>query len=208
MTSPISVTPNYSAPGVIGSYDYGYDPASPGGSLLSNQLASGEETYDRRHILTNTGISLTSQLLRLTYFTARKSETTAQVRINSGTTAAAATPTLVRIGLYLIASNGDGTLVASVPNDTSLMSVANTGYTRSWSTPYAKISGQRYAVGVLLVSATTVPTICGGTMNAVNEPAASPRLSAAISGQTDLPASFTDASVLTTGSSPYAAVLP
>ncbi len=171
-------------------------------------LTVGEETIHRRWVTNNSSAPLTSGTLRLTYFTARKTETTTQVRVAGGNAAAAATPTLIRFGLWLIAADGGATLVASIANDLTIFAAANTAYTRSWTTPYAKVAGQRYAFGALCVSGATVPQICSNSMNAVNEPSAAPRLSGAITSQTDLPATFADASVAATGTSPYAAILP
>ena len=165
----------------------------------TNLLTVGEETFTRDFATTSTG--MTSQALRLTYFTARKTETTTQVRVLT-------TPTLCRVGLYSIASNGDGTLVASTANDTTLFAAASTAYTKSWSVAYAKVSGQRYAIGVLVVSSVTVPTIIAALLNTATEPAIDPRLSGSLGAQSDLPSSFTSASVAAASSRPYAAVLP
>jgi hypothetical protein len=173
-------------------------------------LASGEETLSAEFIAVST-ISLSSQSLRLTYFTARRSETTTQVRVPSGGTAAAATPTLARIGLYLIATDGGATLVASTTTDTALFAAANTTYTKSWSTPYAKVAGLRYALGVLVVTGVAAPTLNGTGIATTPMGAAlalSPRRAAQLAGQADLPSTYTDASLAATGTRFYAQVLP
>lgn len=176
---------------------------------LASLLTTGEETIIR-DLVTANGLSTTSQALRLTYLTARKSETTTQVRFPSGAAGAGATPTLCRIGLYLIAANGDGTLVASTTNDTALWSAPSTIYTRSWTAPYAKIAGQQYALGLLVVTAAATPTFPGNALAAgvINDTAQPPRLSAVLAGQTDLPGSFTAASLTTTGQRFYGVILP
>ena len=171
---------------------------------LSSLLTTGEEVFDRR-FGTNSGIGMTSGTLRLSYFTSRRAGSSTQVRVVTGGTAAAATPTLCRIGLYTVDAAGAGTLVASTANDTSLFAATSTVYTRSWSSPYTLIVGQRYALGLI---GTTVPTMGGVSMSLGTEPNMSPRLSAAWAGQTDLPASFADASLGTTGSTVYGAILP
>lgn len=176
-------------------------------SDLRNLITSGEETAPR-HLATIASASTVSQTLRLTYFTARKSETTSQVRIYSGGTAAAATPTVCRIGLYAIDAAGAGTLVASTANDTALFAGMNTAYTKSWSAPYAKVAGQRYALGVLVVTSATAPTLFGGALGLAAEAAAAPRLTAQLGSQSDLPASFADASLSTGAQWHYAALLP
>jgi len=151
-------------------------------------LTVGEETVPRG--LLSVGSSpLGNQTLRLVFFTARKTETT-QVRLISGSTAAGPTPTLARVGLYLIADSGDGTLVASTINDTSLFAATATIYTRSWAASYAKVVGQRYALGVLFVTTAVVPTIGGTPVLNVAELAVAPRITGSIGSQTDLPSSF------------------
>lgn len=177
----------------------------PPGGLVD----TGEETIHRALNQSN-NVSTGSQTLRLVYFTARKSETTTQVRVISGGTAAGATPSLVRVGLYSIAADGAGTLVASTANDTSLLSAQNTAYTKAWSASYAKGAGQRYAVGLLVVTAAAAPTLVGsvGINASSNEFRIAPALAGTIAAQADLPASFVDASVSATPSLFYAAVLP
>lgn len=174
------------------------------GRYGQSMLASGEETVSRVGALTS--VTLASGTFYLCPFTARKTETTANVRIES-TSIASSGLTLGRLGLYSIASNGDGTLVASTANDTTLLNTTNAVYTKAWSTPYAKQAGQRYAVGIL-----TVGTTAGSIVALINgntaEGAFGPRIAGRLFGQSDLPASFTDASLSGTGAMPYAAVLP
>lgn len=178
-------------------------------SDLKNSLASGEETFIR-DFSSSTTVPTTSQTLRLTYFTSRKSETTTQVKTATGSSAAAATPTLCKMGLYSIAANGDGTLAAATANDTSLFAATSTGYTRSWVSSYAKLAGQRYAFAVLVVSGVATPTLVGTVPAAgmSSETSASLRTSGFVGSQTDLPSSFTGASVTTSPHRHYATILP
>lgn len=171
----------------------------------SNLLVVGEETYNRQTRVDSSG--LTNGRLQLTYFTARKSETTSQVRVISGGTATA-TVTLARIGLYSIAANGDGTFVAATDSDTSLLASTNTLYTRSWAVPAAKVAGQRYALGVLVLAATAGSVTSVVTSGFGTELATAPRLNGIISGLSDLPASFAEAGLSTTSFLMYGAVLP
>lgn len=178
----------------------GVTPATDG-----SLLAVGEETFSR--IRRTDSSSLTNQRLQLTYFTARTSETTTQVRILSGGVATA-TPTLVRIGLYLIAADGGGTLVASTANDTTLLSATNTSYTKAWASSYVKVAGSRYAVGVLVAAATAGSVTSITTSGFSAELAIAPRITGHLAGQADLPASFTDAALTATVFPFYAAILP
>lgn len=174
-----------------------------------NALIVGEEAYSRERVDSSTGI-VNTQAMRLTYFTARKAQTTTRVRVRSGTTAAGATPTLCRVGLYLIDGAGDGTRVASILNDTSLFNLASTGFTRDWSVPYVMIVGQRYALGILVVTTAATPTIVGYTYatSMDEEGAVAPRLTGRLNTQTDLPVSFTDASLSLTINRYYGVILP
>lgn len=172
---------------------------------VGGSLTSGEEIFPPDDAQSGTNVT-TTQTLRLSYFDCRKSESTTAVRVISGGTAAAATPTLVRIGLYTIDSTGAGTLVASTANDTALFATTATVYTKSWSVAYNKVRGTRLAVGVLVVSAVATPTLAGKGITSTAEVSLAPRKTGSISGQTDLPSSFTGASVSSSFSRFYAAL--
>lgn len=171
----------------------------------ASSLTSAISSIERSGV--NTQVHPTgSGLLRMGFFTPSRSLTATQVRIISGTTAAGATPTLVRVGLYLIAANGDGTLVASTANDTTLLAGTNTVYTRALSASYAISAGQRYSTGVLVVTAATAPTLQGGISSLAGaECLQAPAFSAYLSGLADLPASFTSGSLLAAAGRPYIA---
>lgn len=154
-----------------------------------NELTVGQGTAERTDT-SSAGQSTGTGNLRLAYFTARKSDLVTQVRAISSGTAAGATPTLVRFGLYSIAANGDGTLVAATVNDTTIFAAASTAYTRNLSASYQMVLGQRYAAGILVVTGATAPTILGGNIGDSNEFAMAPRINGVIVGQADLPASF------------------
>lgn len=179
----------------------------------SDVLAVGEGIPSRSAgtTLAGNGALTGSQNLRLAFFNSRKALTTTQVRVLSGGTAAGATPTLCRIGLYRIETLVGvltGTLVASTANDTALFAAASTTYTKSWSAPFVMSPGQRYALGVLVVTAATAPTLIGRTFLSTDEAALPPRLSGVLAAQADLPATFLDSALAISGSAPYAALLP
>lgn len=176
--------------------------------LAGNLLDGGEETLPRE-LTTAVTIPSTSGLLRLTYLTARKTEPVNNLRAVSGSTAAGATPTLARLGLYSIAANESGTLVcATDATDLTLFAVANTGYTRVTTTTGQKIAGQRYAFASIVVTAAAAPTLSGHAFGGSTETGVAPRLAAAITGLTDLPASFVIGSLIASGHRPYGAVMP
>jgi hypothetical protein len=78
-----------------------WTPYDIGAVSSSNLLTVGEETFDRYNIVQNKA-SMLSGYLWLTCFTARKTETINSLRMATGVTAAAATPDLVRWGIYSI----------------------------------------------------------------------------------------------------------
>jgi hypothetical protein len=172
--------------------------------LDGNLLTVGEETFSRDLIISNMG--MISGSMYLTYFTSRKSEVTTQVRTLSGS--GAATPTLTRVGLFSIDASGDGTRVAVTDAaDTTLWASASTVYTRSWLSSYTKAAGRRYAAAFLFTGGTP-PQLRGVSIVLGSEPGATERITGLIAGQTDIPASFSAASVAITGVRAYAAVLP
>jgi hypothetical protein len=140
--------------------------------------------------------------LLLTYFTPLKPLLAGKLAAASGT--AATGQTLVRLGLYTVAADGTLTLVAATANDTGVFSAANTVYERSLSTggslpaTYRLTTGTQYAMGFLIVGGTP-----GGLLGqSVNSALAteSPRLTARLISQTDLPTTVA-ASSLTIGES-------
>ena len=169
-------------------------------------LAGGESTMPRSSI-SNIGVGVVTGAMKLSYLTAKKSETVDRIAVYSGSTAAGATPTLFRVGVYSInTTTGAATLIASTVNDTTLMVATNTRYEKALSVPFSKVTGQRYAIGVLVVTAAAVPTMPGGASAGVLGTlfAQAPRVTGQLNSQTDLPASYTDAALATSGAVFYA----
>lgn len=166
----------------------------------SEALTVGEIAPPRESI-TSAIAAGSSGTLSLVYFTAQKSEAITAVTLWTGTTAAAATPTLIRVGVYEIAADGGGTLVAATANDITLFAAVNTEYVKPLAGTFNKVARRRYAIGPLIVTAAAMPTHQGlfHSGNAVSAAFLSlpPRQSGRITGLTDLPANFTDASLVT-----------
>lgn len=173
---------------------------------LTSNLTAANTTIPRTDAI-NSAVATGTGSLRLTFFDARASMSTANVRVYSGGTAAGATPTLVRFGLYSVAANGAGTLVASTPNDTTLLAAQATAYTKAWSAPVELVAGQRYAFAHLVVTAAAAPTLVGNVLGDANMAAVTPRLAGLLTAQSDLPASFTNAALSVTAHMAYAAFL-
>lgn len=168
-----------------------------------------DATLDRKSQMV--AVTMATGLLRLGYLRATRTETVTSVRLSTQTTAAAATPTLCRVGVYSVSDADESlTLVGSTTNDTTLFAAASTKYTKALTAPFTKVAGTRYAVGVLVVSGAAVPsfqglTTAGGT---VSEAGDAPRICASIASQTDLPSSLTDAALSNAIIIPYIALVP
>lgn len=153
----------------------------------SETLTVGEASMPR-YCISTSAVAHTTGYLRLTYFTATKTETVTTVRYNVGATSAAATPTLVRFGLYLENADKTLTLVASTPNDTTCFSGGTfAAYTKAFSASYTKQKGQRYAIAVLIVSAFGMPSSYGNNAQVASAALNDPKISAAVPSQSDLP---------------------
>lgn len=159
----------------------------------------GEIVPSREFLTTPSATPVASGTVALSYWTARRTETITQVTTYTGGTAAGATPTLCRVGVYSVASNGDLTLTASIANDTALWASTNTAYTRSFTSSWTKTVGQRYAFALIVVTGAAIPVFLGtnNTSIAVAAPLflQAPTISSRITGQTDLPASIAAASL-------------
>lgn len=161
---------------------------------LYNEVGGGISTFSRALLTGANQIGMISGMNFLTYFTAGQDITVGNLNIANGT-AAAATPTLCRAGIYSIdAATRAGTLIASSANNTALFSVANAFNNVPLTAPVALTRGQRYAVGICVVTAATPPALSGHAMIG-GVTTALPRLSGYLSGQADLAANYADASL-------------
>jgi hypothetical protein len=173
-----------------------------------HRLATGQETFDRS-LVNNASNGGASQSLRLTYFTAHKTQTITQVRVLTGGTPAAATPTLVRFGIYSVAANGDIALIASTANDTTLLASGGTAYTKALQASVGLVAGTRYAFGILVVTGAATPTFpCWTTGLAGTELDRTPRIASVVAAQADLPASVVNASLAASTLVIYSVMLP
>lgn len=162
-------------------------------ALAADALSSGEIIPHRTDI-TSTAIGAVSGVVYLSYFTADKTESINTLTAFTGSVAAAATPTLCRMGVYSVAANGDLSLLASTANDTTLFAASTTSYPKALSSSFSKVVGQRYAVALIIVSAGTMPNFQGKQLASTNAINSLVRVAPAIigrqTGQTDLPSSI------------------
>lgn len=171
-----------------------------GNRLSDRALDTGESVYVPNQ--TATGVASVTQQLTLAGFRAVKTETITRLQFFTAGTAAGATPTLVRAGVYVRqAVTNIWSLVASFATDTTLFAAANTTYTKTLTTPFTKVAGQDYAVGLLIVSAAAFPTMVAPNNNAsagfsTDAMLAQPISFAKVVTQADLPTSIPAASVV------------
>lgn len=178
-------------------------------AAMLEPLTVGQATLPRQ--FASQSVTLNTGQLRLAWFTARRTETVANVRVLSGGTASAATPTLQRLGLYTVNTDGSLTLAASTTNDTAtLLRTANTAYTKPLSTPVSLVAGSRYALGLLAVSTSALATVTGlAAAGAATEALLDPPLNAISTATlTDLPATLAMSALSATTNRPYLVVTP
>lgn len=169
-------------------------------------FTAGESNYYDGYV-SNSGCATSNQVLRLAFFTARRTETINNLTVYTGGTAAGATPTLIRLGVWSINSSDDLTaLLASTASDTSLLASTNTAYTKALSSSWSKVAGTRYALGILVVTGATAPQMTGQSVSAsalLSGQTNKRRKTAALTGQTDLPSTASAASYVASASHIY-----
>lgn len=179
------------------------------GADLTVSALIGEQGMFRSLPLTvvkDATVSTGTGILRLSYRRATKSGAFTQIRAHSGTTAAAATPTLCKMGVFSVASNGDLTRLARTSNDTALFSTISTPYSLALDATVNVVAGQLYAFGVLVITGTTPPTLHGTIMLNATEASLDERYNGSVSGQTDIISSISAGSVGVSTSNPYIAL--
>jgi hypothetical protein len=154
---------------------------------------SGVDVIPRRD---NNSLAITAGtgFIRYSMFRPDRTFTTTQVRNRTGSTAAAATPTLCKMGLWRLRAEGAGvysaTLIAQTANDTTLWANINTAYTRSWVASAELAMGRLYAFSTLCVSGAATPSFVGvaHTLPADEIDDDPPLCGLSAAGQTDFPA--------------------
>jgi hypothetical protein len=154
-------------------------------------------------------VTQTSELLHLAFFTAKKTQAITKLRMSAAATEAGATPTLVQLGVYSVSETGELTLIAETANNTALLAAKNTLYTQALKETWNKVAGQRYAIGLLVVTTKTAPTVTGFVaVGSSTELATAPRLSAGQAAVTELPKTIASGSLTASTSVPYLVATP
>lgn len=158
----------------------------------------GEYTNDKTAI-SNESVTMPTGTIRFRWFTAMATESITRIRTISGGTAAAATPTLCRVGIYSVdPTTGNLALLVACASDTALWAATNTAYTSTLTSTFSKIAGTRYAFAMLCVSGVATPTMQGGPPLGMFNGSVGislPQTSGIRTGRTDLDAAITAASI-------------
>lgn len=169
-------------------------------NALAADIPTVGEVIPRREFLVNNTVAPTTGTMALAYFTAARTETINTLTVWSGATAASATPTLIRFGIYSIDGSGNGTLVASTANDTTLLAATNTVYAKALSGSWSKQVNTRYATAVLVVSGVGMPSYHGQQFISSAPTSVytliTPPIQARVLSQADLPPTFTAAAAV------------
>lgn len=115
------------------------------------------------------------------------------------------TPTICRIGVWTIAADGAlDALIGSTTNDTAMWATNATAYTKAATAAFTVTQGVRYMVGTECVTAGTGPSLLGvANPNGVLMTDTDPRLTGTATGQTDLPGTLADASIVAGAAGAY-----
>ena len=133
---------------------------------------------------------------QFTHFRANRNISARNIEIVTTGTAAGATPTLVKVGLYSVGMNGDLTLLSQSANQTLLFAATNLRYRIPLTASVPIVRGTMYALAVLVVSGATLPTLSGQTVNGIEAGFVSPVMTTRQDGQTDLAATLTRSAVV------------
>jgi len=180
--------------------------SSNNAAFVYNRPSTGQEIIPR-DLITSDTVGATSGQLSLNFFTAYNTETINSLRSYTGNTAAGATPTMCKMGLYSVDGSGNLTLLAGTTNDTTMWSAAFTAYTKALTSGVSVTKGTRYCMAWLIITAAALPTwptrnqpTWSGTL--------SPRIYGQLANQTDLPASVTAASINNGTANRYGQLIP
>jgi hypothetical protein len=177
-------------------------------NAAEGDLLRGIVPLDRRNIAAQTTIA-TGRLL-LGYATSRENLTLTKMRFMMGTTAAGATPTLVKLGIYREETDKSITLLGQTANDPTMCNTINAAVERPLAVAVPVTAGTRYAVTFIIVTAAAAP----GLLGSVNQSAAgaemvlAPRVCGTVTSQTDLPATVAAGSIGVSNVLYYMAAIP
>ncbi|CAA0078334.1 Uncharacterised protein [Mycolicibacterium vanbaalenii] len=201
----------YLMPGSVPSLAGGSPPITQVGASSvtfgSNEIqVNAEANMDRLYCDSTAFMSNNTGIAVFAYFTAKQDITINNLQVFTGSTAAAATPTLVKLGVYSVdPGTGDLTQIgvtASVHG--TALNATYTEYTVPLTGSVSLTEGLPYAYAVLQVSGAAVATLQGkGPAGMGNQHFRAPRLSALVTAQTDLQSSYLGSAVGAKSGVPY-----
>lgn len=192
-----------------------YDALGTSGKLVhesGDTRNTGEGAFSRR--LCSSSVTIANQTARFAFWRAQRTGRVGSIKMFTAGTAAA-TVTTIKFGLYE-ADDAESTftLVASTANDTALFAATNTVYSKAVATAYKRTRGKLYAAGALFVGTTApvvvaAPVLLGPTDSTSLAYNPGP-ISGILSSITDLPASFTLATLVagSANQAPYVELVP
>ncbi|QKY80030.1 tailspike protein [Gordonia phage Doggs] len=178
--------------------------------LNDDSVLGAITTMPRNEITSDTvPLGTTAQpnnVIHLTYFTAPRDATITAIRTSVGDVASSGDGTLQSIGIMEVADNGDMTRLG-LTGGTTMWTTAGGRSTPGMGTSVELRAGQRYAVALLVVGATTVPRFTGATAGNANELAESPRRTGQLTGASQIPATALGSAVTNTKFRIYTALV-
>jgi hypothetical protein len=173
-------------------------------------LTSGETTITRDAFAGGSGaIALTTKVLRLQFFVARKTEEIGHIQIPTGATKAEGL-TFARFGIYAVNTTTLAlSLLAKIASDTTLFATASGENSRALEAAWTKEAGNSYALGVLCVG-TTMPTLAGLATPTAALPALAkaPRRCGLLTAQESLPTEIANSALSQASGLVYGELLP
>lgn len=180
---------------------------APGEDAYGNGI-TGAETMPRTSVFSTSAVSLPTGTMRLAYFTPPQTITVSTAITNTTTQAAGATPTLSKMALFSVASDGALTRVAVTANDTAIWTPGtNTECAKAFTGSVTLTRGQRYAFAALCVTGAAAPNLAGVTLPSSAVGSRAPRISGFIGSQTDIAASYTSGDVASSSAMIWGAVV-
>lgn len=180
-------------------------------ALRAGRLSANGEYTCSRELIASNQVPLTSGLLRLTAFTAVSTRLVTSIR--SWSAAAAATNIgLGKMAVWELDSSGNGGNLHVTANDITSWNALNKTQTNVFTSTWTLRAGQRYAWAPLYVTSGggTPPQLIASLQRYYlafgAEYLAEPWIMGGIAAQTDIPTTFTKASVSTLTGGDYAPI--
>ena len=164
----------------------------------------------------NSGVALTAGRTVMSFARPHRDVTITRLVSSSTTAYAGGTPTVCRMGVYLVDSSYNFTLLARTASDTNMWNTNNTLYkanlsaTGGYPTSLDIKSGQLYALAAICVTVGTGPNLSGAFVGAsalYGDTDFGDRVCSQVTSQSELAASYVSGDLSNTTVAPYIAGL-